>query len=394
MMDDMVMTPTECVALINQTLEVAYRTVVVSGEVNSFKVSRDKYVFFDVKDENVTLSCFMMAYQLRIPLEDGMKVKILAEPRLTRWGKFSMNVRQVVPVGEGTIKRAFELLKAKLDAEGLLAPERKRALPRIPARIGIISSVESAGYADFIKILNARWGGVDVVVANVQVQGMSAVEQNVAAMTYFNQMAEPVEVLVVIRGGGSAEDLAVYNDEHLVRAIAGSRIPTLVGVGHEVDTSLADLVADVRAATPSNAAQIVVPDRRELLAEVRVLKGAIDRTLALRIENYKRIILDAQRTYLRSLDISTLKLRLGQAVQRLNMRQDALLERQKELLGAYRRTLRQLDPRAVLQRGYALVRLENGAVLSGQLPKKGDVLRIEQANSIITSEVKDAKQKG
>ena len=392
-MNDMVMTPTECVALINQTLEVAYRTVVVSGEVSSFKVSRDKYIFFDVKDENVTLSCFMMAYQLRIPLEDGMKVKILAEPRLTRWGKFSMNVRQVVPVGEGTIKRAFELLKAKLDAEGLLAPERKRLLPRTPARIGVISSVESAGYADFIKILNARWGGVDVVVANVQVQGMSAIEQNVAAITHFNQMAEPVEVLVIIRGGGSAEDLAVYNDESLVRAIAGSRIPTLVGVGHEVDTSLADLVADVRAATPSNAAQIVVPDRRELLAEVRVLKGAIDRVLALRIENYKRIVLDAQRTYLRSLDISTLKLRLSQSVQRLNTHQDGLLERQKETLKAYRRTLRQLDPRAVLQRGYALVRLEGGGVLDGQLPKKGDILRIEQANSIITSEVKDAKQK-
>jgi exodeoxyribonuclease VII large subunit len=232
-----------------------------------------------------------------------------------------------------------------------------------------------------------------VVVANVQVQGMSAIEQNVAAITHFNQMAEPVDVLVVIRGGGSAEDLAVYNDEYLVRAIAGSRIPTLVGVGHEVDISLADLVADVRAATPSNAAQIVVPDRRELLAEVRVLKGAIDRTLALRLQNYKQTIMNAQRSYVRSLDISTIKLRLAQAVQRLSNRQDSLLERQKENVKAYHRTLRQLDPRAVLQRGYALVRLENGHVLSGQLPKKGDILRIEQANSIITSEVTDAKQK-
>lgn len=389
--NDLVMTPSECVALINQTLEVAYRTVVIQGEVSSFKLSREKYIFFDIKDEAVTLSCFMMAYQLRVPLEDGMRVKLLAEPRLTRWGKFSLNVRQVVPVGEGSIKRAFELLKAQLQKEGLLAEERKRQLPRIPARIGVVGSVESAGYADFMKILTARWGGVAVMVANVQVQGMYAVAQNIAAIEYFNQQAEPVDVLVIIRGGGSAEDLALYNDEQLVRKIAASRIPTLVGVGHEVDVSLADLVADKRAATPSNAAQLVVPDRREVGAEVAVLRGAIDRTMALRIERYRQAILHAQRLCLTSLDVTPLRLRLHAGRQQLLRAIDGPASRATQQVQGYQRTLRQLDPRAVLQRGYALVKDEKGALLAGP-PAKGDIIQIEQSHMIITSEVKDAKQ--
>src|SRR6266496_3827609 len=231
----------DLVALVNQTLEYAYPSVIVEGEVASFKVSKGRYVFFDLKDETSVVSCFMTVYQLRTSLEDGMKIRVVAQLKLTPWGKFSLTVREVVPMGAGSIKRSFELLRAKLEKEGLFDAARKRDLPKLPARIGLIASVESAGYADFIKILNARWGGVDVAVADVLVQGTEASRQIIEAIQYFNEQAEPVEVVVVVRGGGSAEDLAVFNDEPLVRTVAASRIPTLVGVGHEIDTSLADL---------------------------------------------------------------------------------------------------------------------------------------------------------
>src|SRR6185503_4885736 len=208
-MDRQILQVSDLLALINQTLEYAYPSVIVQGEVSSCKVSKGKFVFFDLKDDEGAVGCFMMAYGLRQPLEDGMRVQVIAQPKLTAWGKFSLTVREVMPVGEGSIKRAFEMLRAKLDKEGLFDPARKRMLPRIPRRIGLIASVESAGYADFIKILNHRWGGVDVTVADVQVQGMGAAEQIIGALAHFNQQAEPPETLVLVRGGGSADDLAV-----------------------------------------------------------------------------------------------------------------------------------------------------------------------------------------
>ncbi|MFS8118065.1 MAG: exodeoxyribonuclease VII large subunit, partial [Microcoleus sp.] len=237
----------ESIALINQTLEYAYPTLIVEGEISSFKINRDKYVFFDLKDDEASIGCFMTVWQLRMPLEDGMKVQIVANPRLTNWGKFSLTVREVRPIGEGSLKRSFELLKVKLEKEGLFAPENKRSLPSLPHRIGLIASAESAGYVDFLTILGARWGGMEIEVANVQVQGVGAAEQVVRAIEHFNGSLDPPELLVIVRGGGSADDLAVFNDEPLVRAVAGSKIPTLTGIGHEVDTSLVDLAADVRA---------------------------------------------------------------------------------------------------------------------------------------------------
>ena len=257
----------EFVDLCNMTLETAYAGVLVEGEVASFKVNQDKWVFFDLKDEECSVGCFMPLFQLRMPLEDGMKVMVKAVPKLTKWGRFSLTVKQIVPVGEGNLKKSFELLKKKLDNEGLFDPSKKRELPEDLAEIGVISSTQAAGYADFCKILNARWGGIKVQVAHTQVQGMDAADQIISALKYFNEKAE-VQVIAIIRGGGSADDLAVFNDEALVREIAGSRIPIITGIGHEIDESLADLAADVVASTPTNAAEILTPvdKRAEALA--------------------------------------------------------------------------------------------------------------------------------
>lgn len=358
----------ELIAVLNQTLEYAYPSVVVEGEVASFKVSKGKFVFFDLKDEEGVVNCFMMVYQLRHPIEDGMHIRVVAQPRLTPWGKFSLTVREIMPVGEGNIKRSFELLKAKLQKEGLFDDARKRRLPYAPQRIGLIASVESAGYVDFLKILDARWGGVDVEVADVQVQGVGAAEQIVRAIDHFNQMAELPDVLVVVRGGGSAEDLAVFNDEALVRAVAASRVCTLVGVGHEIDTSLADLAADVRAATPSNAAQLLVPDRRAVIAEISQRERRLYERIVTRLVSLRRLIDDAPQLMVARIDA-------------------AVVEHSRRLHHA-QRLLKQLDPKVVLQRGYALVRGENGQLLKQVNDvKKGDMLAITLAHAILKAEV-------
>ena len=170
------LTVSDFIALTNQTLEYAYPTVAIEGEVASFKVNQGKFVFFDLKDASGSIGCFMMLFQLRQPIEDGMKVIITGSPKLTQWGKFSVTVRSIQPSGEGALKKSFELLKEKLDKEGLFAPERKRPLPYIPQRVAVITSTDAAGYADFVKILNERWGGLQVEVAHIRANIAGAAE--------------------------------------------------------------------------------------------------------------------------------------------------------------------------------------------------------------------------
>ena len=321
-------------AVCNQIMETAFSGVVIEGEVASFKVNQGKFVFFDLKDEQSSVGCFMMKFALRFPLEDGMKVRVRAVPKLTNWGKFSLTVQTIMPVGEGSLKKSFELLKKKLTSEGLFAPERKRPLPTPLTKIGVISSTQAAGYADFCKILNERWGGLEVQVAHTQVQGMVAADQIIRALNYFNERSE-VQVIAVIRGGGSADDLAVFNDEALVCAIAASKIPVITGIGHEVDESLCDLAADVVASTPSNAAQMLTRDRKEVIANCQadvkrinnLLNTKIDEILAQNIGEVERA---AQQIVVK---ITTME----QEVQ------------------AQIKILAQLNPENVLARGYALV---------------------------------------
>lgn len=354
----------EFITLTNQTLEYAYPLIEVEGEVVSFKINQSKYVFFDIKDEEGSVGCFMMFWQLRVPIEDGLKVIVTASPKLTQWGKFSLTVRSVRFSGEGSIKKAFELLRIRMEKEGLFAVERKRILPRFPHHVGVISSVQAAGYADFMKILNDRWGGVKVKVANVQVQGVDAPDQIIRALKYFNSQDELPEVIVIVRGGGSVEDLGAFNDELLVREIAMSRIPTIVGVGHEVDVSLADMVADVRAATPSNAAQILVPDRKE------IIRGVRSRIRSL-LPNVGRVITRQQQE---------VKSRMSQSLivieKELQLRKDTILN--------VRHLLAEFNPQKILQRGYALIR--------GQLVV-GSIIEIEKSDIMLRAEVQDVKRK-
>jgi len=352
------------VAVVNQTLDFAYPMVEIEGEVSEFKVNQGKFIFFNIKDADSSVGCFMTVWQMRVPIEDGMKVIVSATPNITKWGKFSLTIKAIRPSGEGALKKSFELLKAKLDAEGLFSSERKRQLPRIPQHIAVISSVQAAGYVDFIKILDDRWGGVKVDVAQTLVQGADAPDQIIRAISYFNQLEVLPEVLVIVRGGGSADDLAAFNDELLVRAIAGSRIPTLVGVGHEVDESLADLVADVRAATPSNAAQILVPDRNEMIRAVQAQISSLLPRMSQVIEQQKQSVKGV----------------LSVALDKIGL----LVGNHERSLLSLKNILSQLNPDKVLARGYALIRGE---------PVVGGVIEIETSKVIMKAEVKNVSKR-
>lgn len=346
------------VAIVNQTLDYAYPLVEVEGEVASFKVNQGKFVFFDLKDEQASVGCFMMLFQLRMPIEDGMKVVVTATPKLTQWGKFSLTVKAVRPSGEGSLKKSFELLRKKLEQEGLFADERKRVLPKIPQHIGVISSPQAAGYADFIKILNDRWGGLRVDVAATTVQGADAPDQIIRALNYFNTQETLPEVIVLVRGGGSADDLSAFNDEQLVRAIAASRVPVLTGIGHEVDTSLCDLAADLRAATPSNAAQLLVPNRQDVIDSTRMqVQGLVPHVVSA---------------------VERLRRQIEGTVENAAMAAERKSQQYREHLAYVRNVMAQLDPARVLERGYALVRgkLAVGGEIEVELAQAIMILRI------------------
>ncbi len=346
-------------AVVNQTLEVAFPTVEIEGEVAGFKVNHQKYVFFDLKGDDGTVGCFMTVWQLRTAIEDGMKVVVRAAPKLTPWGKFSLTVQEVRPVGEGNLKKSFELLKKKLAAEGLFDEGRKRPLPTRPNRVAVVSSTQAAGYADFMKIAAERWGGVKFLVCNVQVQGETAADQMIEAIRKLEQLPELPEVIVLIRGGGSADDLGAYNDELLVRAVAASRVPVLTGIGHETDESLVDLAADVRASTPSNAAQVLLPDKHETVRLVRhKLLGAAQ--AAVRAIDERLVVLAGTKDEALAGWAAQIDGRLGE-------------------LRAKRALIDEYDPELVLARGYAIIKGEQkvGAVVELTTKKAIMKARIE-----------------
>ncbi len=352
-------TPTEFIAVTNQTLEYAYSGAVIEGEVSSFKVNQGKWVFFDLKDEESSIGCFMTAFQLRMPLEDGMKVVVRGYPKLTKWGKFSFTVQAIQPVGEGSLKKSFELLKAKLEKEGLFDPSKKRPLPENLSRIGVISSTQAAGYADFIKIINERWGGLKITTAHTQVQGLDAADQIIRALNYFNEHGG-VEIIAIIRGGGSADDLAVFNDEKLVRAIAASKIPVITGIGHEVDESLSDLAADIQASTPSNVAQMLTKDRKAEIAK-------IDAT----ITRIKQMILT---------NIQAAKNKNEEKI--LNIIRDikSKIANYEQAIDQKIKLIEAMNPEKILRQGYAIIK--------GKI-SPGNVVKITTFEKEINAEIKE-----
>jgi exodeoxyribonuclease VII large subunit len=366
--EPLVLAVSEFVAYANQTLEYAYPSVIIEGELANFRVSKNKWVYFDLKDEAANLRFFGTVYMLKGPMEDGMMLKVRAVPRLHPQYGFSMTIQQIELVGEGTIKQAAKLLQEKLAKEGLFDAERKRTLPYPPKRIGLITSMESAAYADFIKIIAARWGELDIQVADIQVQGMDAPAQLIQAVNDFNQHSEPPDVLVMIRGGGSPEDLQAFSDEHVVRAVAGSRIPMLVAIGHEIDVSLAELAADQRASTPSNAAELLVPDKAHIHTVLQTTQQTITNLLQAIFDKHTQQIVQKRKD-------------LQQLVESSLERVHFSLAKNSELLKAF-------DPSHALTRGYAVIRKNTETLKQGAGLRPGDIVDIQMQDVDISAEVK------
>jgi exodeoxyribonuclease VII large subunit len=366
-MQDIPLSPSEFVALFNQTLEAAWPVVVIEGELSDFRVAKNKWVYFDLKDEEASVRFFGSVYNLPGPLTDGLTVKVVGAPRLHPRFGFTINVQSIVPTGEGSLRKVAELLRRKLEAEGLFAPERKRPLPAIPETVGLITAQASAAYSDFIKILGERWGGLEIQLIDVYVQGEQAPPQLVAAIETFNRRAAPPEVLVITRGGGSLDDLAAFNDERVVRAVAASRTPTVVAIGHEIDVSLAELAADMRASTPSNAASLLVPDKKHELLLAKQNKNDLSRRLAAIHEQLTNQVRD-QLT------------KIEDSIKRL-------LDDEKAKLDSLKRLSQLLDPKAALRRGYAILTSSGRFVSSVNQVRAGERLVAELSDGKIRSVV-------
>jgi exodeoxyribonuclease VII large subunit len=358
-----VLTVKELTARIKDLLETTFPEVWVAGEISNFARPRSGHCYMTLKDEGAQLSAVMWrgtAARVRFDLHDGLEV--ICRGRLGVYpphGKYQLIVEQIEPKGIGALELAFRQLHDKLAREGLFDPERKQPLPRFVRRIAVVTSPTGAAIRDFLEVLRRRWRGADVLVVPVRVQGEGAAEEIAAAVDVVNRLAEPVDCLVVTRGGGSLEDLWAFNEEIVVRAIFASRVPVVSAVGHEIDVTLSDLAADVRALTPSEAAERLVPDAQEILARLRQYQRRL--LAALRSRSA------AARTRLDTLAAHPVFRRPFERVYDYQRRLDELASRAERAVRGHVRLARRhadalaaqldsLSPLAVLGRGYSLTR--------------------------------------
>ena len=319
----------EVTRVVRGVIEGALGVVWVEGEVSNYRKQASGHQYFTLKDAQSQLSCVLFArggsWRKQVPLADGMQVQVRGA--LTVYearGQYQLNVQLVQAGGAGLLQAKFEALKRKLDAEGLFDPARKRPLPRFPATVALVTSPTGAALRDILNILERRAPWLRVLVSPVRVQGAGAGQELAAAVTELNQ-AESLglprpDVLVVTRGGGSMEDLWEFNDESLARAIAASQIPVVSAVGHEIDFTIADFVSDLRAPTPSAAAELVAPDTGELLRRLGQTQAQLQRSVVLVIERVRNRVAYLSRAAL----FSEPTRRLDAAAQRLDLAQEAL----------------------------------------------------------------------
>jgi len=354
---ELILTPTDFVAIANQVFEHSMPFVYIEGELANFKISKNKWLYFDLKDDYSKINCFGSVYALPGVLQDGMMLKVSGQPRLHPQFGFSLNVQAIQPSGEGTIKKAYDLLKAKLQKEGLFEISRKRSLPYPPRRIVLVASGESAGYSDFIKIVAERWPNLVIELCDVQVQGVDAPNQIISAIDEANKASSLADVLVLIRGGGSMDDLIAFNDERLVRAISASRITTLVAIGHERDELLAELAADKRASTPSNAAELLVPNRHSELLVATNQKTQLSQAMknCINIENQH---------------LSRYRSELSDRLQQ------TFLDTKNQAIN-FQRIISAYNPAAVLKRGFAIVRQQDKIINSALLLDRSQAVEVQ-----------------
>ncbi|MEP6974175.1 MAG: exodeoxyribonuclease VII large subunit [Spartobacteria bacterium] len=413
-----VLTVAELTRSIRSLLETRFGAVWVQGEISNYKKHPSGHQYFTLKDQRAAISCVIFRNTLppsATPLADGMQVQIYGNVAVFEArGQYQLSVQILQSRGLGLLQAKFEALKRKLEAEGLFATARKRPLPKFPRRIGIITSPSGAAIQDILNILARRAPGVEVLVHPVRVQGTGAALEIANALRELNAPNDawkPLDVLVLARGGGSIEDLWEFNEEIVARAIFHSAIPVVSAVGHEVDFTIADFVADLRAPTPSAAAELVVPDVRDLERRTRELQNCLEkcwrnflgqvrsrlsaasekalfRELSQRLRDAQQALDVFRETLLRTVERhrtaerarltnSQLALKAHNPTRELSARRQELLERQRRLGECIRQRftsarqraerttamLRLLGPEGTLQRGYSITRDAKGDLI-------------------------------
>lgn len=378
-----VLSVSELTRRIKSTLEVGYSSVVVTGELSNSKIHTSGHFYFSLKDASAQLSGVMWRSRvgmLAFRPQDGMKVVVsgritVYEPR----GAYQIDASSIKPMGVGELQIAFDRLKLKLEKEGLFDVSRKRPIPQIPQRIGIVTSASGAALQDILTVISRRFPAVEIILRPAQVQGVGAAEDIADGIDELNTIAD-LDVMIVGRGGGSLEDLWAFNEEPVARALARSRVPIVSAVGHEVDYTIADFVADLRAPTPSAAAELVVPDRLTILDQMAnswyTIKREVEDQLAERRERIAHLLTsygfsrpaDLLRQYVQRID--DLQQNLSLAV----VHQRTLIE-SRHRAGAQR--LAALDPRLPLERGFALVRRAGDVIVRSSVLRSGDKVELE-----------------
>lgn len=343
--------------------------IYVRGEISNYKKYPSGHHYFSMKDEQGTLRCVMFrsaASRLRFHPENGMKV--IAFGRVTvfpRDGGYQLYVEALTPDGVGDLYVAFEQLKAKLSAEGLFDPAHKKPIPRIPGTIGVITSSAGAAVHDMLRILKARWPMTQVKLLPVRVQGTEAPPEIAGAIAYANRW-KVADVLIVGRGGGSMEDLWAFNDERVARAIYQSEIPVISAVGHEPDVTISDFVADLRAATPSNAAELAVPDQNDVYGALRNLRERLNQNQLTRLSQYRKRLERCQMARVLTDPMAAVNDRrvlLDYNARRLSAAMERRVGAEQQRFAALMAGLDAMSPLKVLSRGYAVAQKE-GKVLS------------------------------
>lgn len=353
--------------------------VTVMGEISNLKFHGSGNVFFTIKDENSSLTCFLskdILENIRYEIKDGMMIKATGYVSVyIKNGSYSLNVLDLEPEGLGSLMEAFEALKERLAKEGLFDPKHKKELPESPKQIAVITSETGAAVRDIIKIIRQKDKLVDIIVVPSLVQGPSASGDLVTALNAVNSKLPETDLIIIGRGGGSLEELWPFNEENLVRAIFASKIPVISAVGHETDFSLSDLVADKRAATPSEAADMAVLDLGELIEYKRSKLDIFKDRLA---GIYKFNRLKSAKL------VNELYFAMGERLSRFNSKIDLL---EKELAG--------LNPISILEQGYAAMTDEKGRIIkNANVLKKGDLLTLIHRNGKIISSVEEILEGG
>jgi exodeoxyribonuclease VII large subunit len=356
----------------------ALQSVWVQGEVSNFSRPKSGHWYFTLKDNTAQLPCVMWRsaaeLQLTVP-EDGESVQVHGGLSVYEaGGRYQLYVDEIRPAGEGALYQKFLQLKAELETEGLFAAERKRPLPAVPMRIGVVTSPVGAALHDILNTISRRFPIVEIILAPAAVQGPEAVTQLVAALRRLDQFAQP-DLILLARGGGSLEDLAAFNSEKLARAIVASQAPVVCGIGHETDFTIADFAADLRAPTPTAAAELATPNKLDLTESLSDLAQGLARALVDRVRDHRWALQSAAQSLERHSPLAQILRdwqRVDNAIGRGEraMRQQAMLLRAS--LDSVQSKLAALSPTRVLERGYAVVSKMDGSVVrkTGQITEQ------------------------